>query len=136
MKHIGSETNIEIDLTSLDEEEKIFYGSAKSKFESDENWIKFLRFVLGSRSPIYKRIHKNHNLYPNAIKDPLVKTLIDMSVELTIGQNFCKYAKRNNLHKGYPHPMLFTNVKDDIEFEDLGPINFSHLEEDEDNDKP
>jgi len=92
MEYQKLESDLRINLDSLNDEEKRFYQRALKKFQQNVGWLEFDDFVLGMKSPLYSGKRSHHDV----LQHPLYLALKDMSLQLGIRQGMIAKSKREH----------------------------------------
>jgi|SRR5450830_670721 hypothetical protein len=82
MKYVNADTGVKIDLSTLNESERIFYRRALRKFMQDTPWLAFDSFVFGMMSPLYR----GRTSHLEVLRSPLYLVLKNMSLQLGVQQ--------------------------------------------------
>lgn len=90
MKYLNADTELEIDLSTLNESERTFYRRALRKFMQNTPWLAFDAFAFGMMSPLYR----GRTSHLEVLKSPLYLALKDMSLQLGVQQGMIARKSR------------------------------------------
>jgi hypothetical protein len=89
MRYHNPDSDLRIDLTGLDADQKRFYRSAMEQLEANVDWFEFEDFAFSFGSPVFK----SSNNRQEVLTDPLFLVLKDIWLRLGIKQGMVAPSK-------------------------------------------
>ncbi|MBI3490246.1 MAG: hypothetical protein HY047_00355 [Acidobacteria bacterium] len=116
MKYLNANTELEIDLSALNESERTFYRTALRKFMQNTPWLAFDAFAFGMMSALYR----GRTSHLEVLKSPLYLALKDMSLQLGVQQGMIarksreekNLSERGQERRGRPAKKTHDRAKD------------------------